>query len=358
MSFFSKKKKSGIGIDIGSKVIKVVELSKRKNEIILSNYGEVNLDFACSNLFRSFENKNLNPQVDNISLAIKELIKETGIHKKSVIFSLPDFSTFFSTFQMPPMTKKEIDSAVYFEARKYIPLPLDEIFLDWQSVDNKISEKEVNRILVMAISKRIIEDYKKIAIDSGLELIAVEPEAVSLKRAIHDGFEGARCLVEIGFQSTNISIVDNNQMKMSFSFDISGKDITNSIAGKLNIGYEDAEEMKRKHGLGEGGDPSLRDSISSIISEIARNVRNIINDFEKKENILIENILLFGGTSLMSGILDYFDEAINFRRENRIQIEMGKPFDKIVYPREIEENMKEINANYSIALGEALKFFE
>ena len=60
----------------------------------------------------------------------------------------------------------------------------------------------------------------------------------------------------------------------------------------------------------------------------------------------------------MSGFLDYLNDKINSSRHNKIILELGRPFDRINYPKELEERMVDINANYAIALGEALKNFD
>lgn len=359
MFFGNKKKLRSLGVDIGTKVIKVVEISKKGNKFILENYGEVNLDFACREFFRSFDKNTLNPHIDNISLALKELIDETKIKDRGTSFSLPDFSTFFSIFEMPPMTKKEIDSAIGFEARKYIPIPLSEVVLDWQSMENAISEKNINKVLVMAVPRVIIEQYKDISRQAGLELLSLEPEAMSLKRAIaKDKNSETICLVEIGFQSTNVSIIEKGFMKTSSSFDLAGKDLTNAISEDLGIGTIEAEKIKRKYGLLENDKVNLEEILKPTLYSISSKIKKVIKEFENKENSTVKKVVFLGGTSLMLGILEYFNNSLNQDEENVLEIDLGRPFEKIIYPQELEERMKELNANYAIALGQALSKFE
>ncbi|MDD4531813.1 MAG: pilus assembly protein PilM, partial [Candidatus Pacebacteria bacterium] len=270
MIFVKPKSSKSLGVDIGTKVIRAVEISEKKGGVVLENYGEVNLDVACKEFFRSFDKKNLNPAVDNISAALKAIIEETGIKTKKVVFSLPDFATFFTTFELPPMSKKEVAEAVGFEARKYIPLPLSELVLDWQLIGKDPSLKENNKILVMAVPKIIVEQYKTIAEQAGLELTALEAEAMALKRAVISETDSVSCLLEIGFQSTNINIVDGGFMKMSFSFDMAGKDLTYSLSETLNIPMGEAEIAKKKQGLiinEEGNISHVLMPILSVISE-------------------------------------------------------------------------------------------
>jgi type IV pilus assembly protein PilM len=357
MIFANKKIQNSLGIDIGTKVIRAVEISGSKGKLTLENYGEVNLDVACKQFFRSFDRKNLNPAVNNIAVAIAAIIAETGINTKKVVFSLPDFATFFTTFELPPMSKKEIANAIGFEARKYIPLPLSELVLDWQLM-NKESLKENNKVLVMAVPKIIVEQYKTIAEQAGLELTALEAEAMALKRAVIKENDPPTCLLEVGFQSTNINIVDEGFMKMSFSFDMAGKDLTYSLSQTLNIPAGEAEVMKKTEGLTDSGETKISHILIPILSIISEKAKTVIRDFENKEGKKVEKVILAGGTSMMPGIQEYFDKSLNQDASQVLKVEIAEPFKNIVYPSVLEKKMKEINSNYAISLGEALRKFE
>ena len=356
MVFIKRKRRTSLGVDIGTKVIRAVEISGKKGNLVLENYGEVNLDIACKEFFRSFDRKNLNPAVDNISVALKAIIAETGIKTKKVVFSLPDFSTFFTSFELPPMSKKEMESAVGFEARKYIPFPLSELVLNWQMMDKASSAKESNKVLVMAVPKGIVEQYKTIAERAGLELTALEAEAMALKRAVIKEGDPATCMLEIGFQSTNINIVDKGFMKMSFSFDMAGKDLTYSLSETLKMPPGDAEIIKKKQGLLVNEQGNIAHVLTPILSVIAERTKKVIASFEEKEGKKVERIIVAGGTSLMPGIIDYFSDVFN--QDGKIEIISAKPFANVAYPPILEKKIEEINPTYAIALGEALRKFE
>ncbi len=356
--FGRKKSQSSLGIDIGTKVIRAVELSGKKGKITLENYGEVNLDFATRDFFRSFDKKTLAPAVDNISVAIRAIVVEAGIKTRQVIFSLPDFATFFTTFELPPMSKKELGSAIGFEARKYIPLPLSELVLDWQIMSEGDTSKTNNKVLVMAIPNTIVEQYKRIASQAGLELTALEAEAMALKRAVTRKGDPTTCILDIGFQSTNISIADRGFLKTSSSLDVAGKDLTFSLSETLNIPASEAEELKKKQGLTVSEEGNISHVLNPVLSVISERVKKVIRDFELKEGQKVERVIIAGGTSLLPGMAGYFDKAINQDEHQKVKVELAKPFFDIVYPAILERKIGEISSTYAIALGEALRKFE
>jgi type IV pilus assembly protein PilM len=127
-----------LGIDIGTSAIKIVELSSFGGKIKLENYGEMAAQALYRKPFRTFERNTLLLSARDISRAIKEILEETKIETKKSVFSLPDFATLFTTFELPPMTSEEIPQAVNAEARRHIPIPLGEVALDWQLIEGKI----------------------------------------------------------------------------------------------------------------------------------------------------------------------------------------------------------------------------
>jgi type IV pilus assembly protein PilM len=357
MLFFGKRKnQSGLGIDIGTKGVKIVEVSKRKDKFVLENYGEINLDIAGRQFFRYFDKNTLNPSIDNITRAIRAILSEAEISTSKAVFSLPDFATFSISFDLPPMTGKEIKSAVAFEARKYIPLPLSEVVLDWQIISADPKEGRT-KILMMAIPKILVDHYKKIAENSGLELIALEAEAIGLKRAVMKPNDPISCLVEMGFQSTNVIIVENGSVKTTFSFDIAGKDLTLTLSETLSIEIGEAEELKIKNGLSQNN-PECATVISSVLALVVEKVKRVMREYQTKEGKKIEQMILSGGTAKTIGIVKYFQEMVDHDEFSGIKVKLGEPFNDIEYPASIEAKIKKSNPVFSIALGEALKKFE
>lgn len=355
----NKKNPNSLGIDIGTKSIRVTEFSRRNETNFLENYGEMNLDIAGAKTFRWFDQNTLNPDIKNISAAISVILEEAGIIAEKAVFSLPDFSTFFITFELPPMNRKDLDSAVEFEARKYIPIPMNEIVIDSELMSDKDTTKGNNSVLVMAIPKIVIGQYQTIAESCGLELTALEAEVIGLKRALMKPGDPVSCLVEIGYQSTNISMVDNGYVKSSISYDVAGKDLTFAISEALGIDVSQAEDLKRENGLDSNKNPEVADALVPVLAIICDKIKKIIKEFEAKEGKRVEKVLLSGGGSRLGGVLNFF--RVIFGEDEYFQgtqILIGDAFYKTAYHPKLEANIRDINAYFSIAIGEGLRRFE
>ena len=245
--FFPKKM---VGIDIGTASIKLVEISRWGQGETLENYGEIKSVSLYKEPFRNVEKGSY--LLDNyfVSRAIKAILDEARIRTKAVIFSIPDFSTFCTSFDLPPMNANELKDAVYYNASRYIPLPITETTLDWRLIEGVPGEKQSSlKIFLVAIPNQVIQDYQKVAQLAGLELYAVEAEALGLTRSLVRENRNCVCLIDIGVQSTTINIVDKKSLKKSYSFDFAGSQLTFSIASALGLGHVEAEELKNKEGL-------------------------------------------------------------------------------------------------------------
>jgi len=362
MRFPKLLSKKFLGIDIGTSAIKIVELNSFAGRIKLENYGEMAARVLYQKPFRTSEKSTLLLSVQDISRAIKAVLEETKIKTKESIFSIPDFTTLFTTFELPSMTAEELPQAVQAEARRHIPLPLSEVTLDWQLIEGKVPHPGPGgglKILLVAVPNEIINQYQQIAELSNLKLLAMEAEVFGLMRSLIEKKEKKVIgLIDIGARTTTCSIIEKRALKISYSFDISGDDFTERIVKGLEMEEEMAENLKRKYGILfsplqfplESKD--IREILLPSIDILLRESEKIFRNFYLKEGKEIDKIILAGGTALLPGILEYFQNY--FKKE----IEIANPFLKIFYPPILEKTLKEIGSSYAIAVGMALRGFE
>ena len=152
--FFPKKM---VGIDIGTASIKVVEISRWGQGKALENYGEIKSVSLYKEPFRNVEKGSYLLSNYFVSRAIRAVLDEARIKTKAAIISIPDFSTFCTSFELPPMSANELKDAVYYNASQYIPLPITETTLDWRLIGGIPGEKQSGlKIFLVAIPNQII----------------------------------------------------------------------------------------------------------------------------------------------------------------------------------------------------------
>lgn len=351
MAIFAKK---FLGIDIGTSAIRAVELGKRGERFFLENYAEIKSEAFFAKSFRSFEKTALSLSLEETALAIKAMLKEAEIKTKKCIFTIPDFATFFTTIELPPMSEKELEGAVKFEAKNYVPLPLSEVALDWKIVEKVLigKEKIKYKVLLVAVPTELIHQYQTIADFSELELNFLEPEVFSLvKSLISEEEKRIVAIVDLGVQSTTCSIVENRNLKISHTFDISSAQFLDQVAKSLMVEEKVAEALMRKHGiLNSGkGSPNVKSVLLPLVNDLAKEIDRMFSGFYYSEGKEIQKMILSGGCAFLPGLVEYFKNYF------RIEVEIANPFSKIFYPPILEEKIKEMGPTFAIAVGAALE---
>jgi type IV pilus assembly protein PilM len=355
ISFPSLKftKKSYLGIDIGTSAIKIAELSKRKNRKNLENYGEIRSEFLYGKIYRTSKGKDVFLSNEEIAKAIKEIISTAKMKSRDATFALPDFASFFTRFDLPPMTKEELPEAVKFAARRYIPLPLSEVVLDWQVLkERQISKnKRQFHILLIAVPLRTVQQYQEIANKAELENFALEAEVFSLIRALIKEKEAEKksvCLIDIGAQTTSVSIVEKGNLLISRSFDdFSGNILTTQISRSLNVSLEEAEDLKTRFGLTERPE-DLKSIMLPLINNFIDKVKRILEEYSREaDKGSVEQIILTGGGANLLGLKEYLTSEI------LSEVKISNPFGDIFYPSVLEDKLEEMGASFSVAIGAA-----
>lgn len=359
---FGVSGKSFLGIDIGTASIKIVELSKKGERKILENYGEISTHEVGEKPFRtgfSPEKNSFSLSAREISQGIRAILTEAKINSRLVTFSIPDFSSFFTTLELPPMTDEELPRAVQFEARQHIPLPLSEVILDWSLISKETPAPQGPplKVILVAVPKEVINEYQEISRLCGLHLLALEAEVFGLLRTLIKEDKKVIILVDIGAQSTTVSVVEDKVLKTSHSFDIGDNNLSQSLSQSLGVDLGEAEELKKKYGLTAVPDTSLgQKSISQIllprINLIVAEIEQISQKFYQKEGKEAESITLAGGTALLPGFKEYL--ASQLKKE----VVIGDPFSEIIYPAILTPVLKEIGPSFVIAVGMALRGLE
>jgi len=354
---FKSTPKSSLGIDIGTSSIKMVELLRKREEIILKNYGEATVADVYQNHFREAEKGSFRISPENTAQAISSIMEEAKIETRRAVFSIPDFSSFFTNFELPPMMKEELSQAVVFEARKHIPLPLKDVTIDWEIIGKEDVDKKRARwkILLVAVSNDMISQYQSIANFSNLELVALEAEAFGLARALAPKEEKQIVsLVDIGAQSSTCNIIENGFLRKSYSFSVSGDKMTKQLAKNLSIDYNKADGIKKKYGLLLGQELGassniVRDTLSSFFDILLKEIKEASESFCRANNQEIKRYILSGGSALTAGLKEYFKDYL------KKEVEIANPFANIFYQPILEKKLKEMGPSYAIAVGDELR---
>jgi len=358
------KESTAVGIDIGSSAVKVVEIKKKGGKVLLETYGAI----ALGPYGDLDVGKVTNLPVEKVAVALKEVLKQSGTTAGSGAFSIPVQSSLIFNIELPATIKeRELSSIVPTEARKYIPVPITEVSLDYfilpkreasfeemnmGAKDSDVPQKPTEKmsILVVATQNDAVARSRSIVSQAGLSASFFEIEVFASIRSNFEHELSPVLLMDFGASRTKLAIVEFGMIKKYHSVERGGAEITDAIANSLNVPWSEAEKMKKEFGLfGNPADKNLAEIIKVHIDYIFAETNNALLEYEKKYNKTISKIIFTGGGALMKGLQEIASNSL------RADVEFGRPFTKVGTPAFLEKVLDTMGPEFAVALGLALR---
>ena len=348
-SFGFLKTTSGkvVGIDVGMFSTKVVQLRYEAERAILESYGEL----LNERYFKSATEAVggfLRYSDSDLTSLLKDVLVESNITAHDAIFSIPAAASFVVKITLPKITPKEVESAIPFEARKYIPIPITEVILDWDIIPNKEQQLETE-VLLIALPREVVDKFRRVGAAAGLNVKALEVETFSLVRSLAGHDATAQAIINFGYRTTTLAIVDQGKLRVSHNLDRGSLELTKALERGLNVNLERAEQLKRDIGLGERiEEKEISSIILPLLTTLLGEIERIIDIYNRKAPRKIQKIVLTGGGSQLKGLVEF--AATTFG----VEVGRGNPFSRVVSPPFMQPILREIGPYFSVAAGLAL----
>lgn len=333
--FFSKQK-TFLGVDIGTSDIKIAQITNGSTST-LDTYGLVNLSYHI-------DTKSSDQAINETASILKELIVQARVTTKKCVISLPNSAVFTSVIEMPKMSEKELNSAMEYEAKKYVPLPFSEVALSWSVVSANAANNSVN-VLLTAVPKQVRESYIRIFELAGLELEIIEIEALALIRSIITDTKINSVIIDIGAKSTGLNFVKQGFLHLTRNINVGGDTITDRIAETLHISSVRAEQFKKDFGVEKAS--FIPEAIKPILGIIKTETKQLLTIYQS-HGIAVDNIILVGGGASLPGIDQFFIDL-------GPKVLLGDPLSKVSYSQSAEPILKRFALHLPIAIGLALR---
>lgn len=356
MGLFSRepKRRSYIGFDIGQSGIKLVELLNEKGKARLVTYAYS--DLPNTTLERAFDEDS-----DRVAAHVRNMIQKARCTTKLTIGALPISSVFSSIISVPSTNEKELKAAIEVQAKKLIPVPLEEISLDSKTVDTGVPGPggvKISRVLLTGAPKVLVQKYINFIKKCDLELLSLETEAFAAIRSLIGKDRSNIMVIDIGSARTNISIIEKGIPFLNRSIATGGTAITQTISKTLGIPYEQAESMKRDirsmQAFSQAGDitPILATLLKPITDEIRYSFNLYQGQTEDGQQKRIDKIILSGGSSLLPKLPEFITSLMN------VNAYLGDPWARVAYPLEMRPILDDIGSRFSVSIGCAMRDIE
>ena len=358
------------GLDISDLSLKIVKLKKKGKFYNLASFGEEKIK---PGIIREGEIKDQDSLAEIIKTAVKK-VKGEKLKTKYIIASLPEEKSFLQVIQMPKMSEDDLKSAVIYEAENYIPLPIQEVYLDSQIVPSARSHSEKFDVLLAALPKKTVDPYLFSFKKAGLQPKALEIESLSITRALVKNSVTASpvLMIDLGETRTTFIVFAGGAPRFTSSITVSSGSFNEIISKNLGVSLVEAERLKMRYGLEERVEFKIKDketeikkgqgkifealipALVDLIQQIRRYLEYYRTHFGYADNKGVTKILLCGGGANLKGLSELL------ALELRIPVEIANPWVNILPggPKEMPGLSAERALSYTTALGLALRGIE
>ena len=333
------------GLDFGHASLKAVQLKPNGRVHELVTYGQVP---TPSGVIGSENDE----QKNNLVKSIKLLLKDGNIKTKKVVASIPESFVSSRLVQVPFVDEAQLDEALHWQAKQYIPVPLDEVNMSYRRIGETYSADGVKQwsIFLVAVSKLLIDYYVEILKRASLEPLAIETQSAAIARSVTRNQDKSSSLIlDIGYETVTLAIVKNLELIYSQSVPTGSNALTKAIAQDFSLEYGQAEEYKKSYGLDESQlDGRIYRSLKPVIDAIISEINRAIDYFRinSADNIPTK-VILVGEGSQLPGLVIYLTQNIG------LEVQLGNPWVGV----HLDPNNKATNltSSYAAAIGLAMK---
>ncbi len=336
------------GLDIGASSIKLVQANlmglKSYNLTAVGLVGNPagSIDFADKLV------------QEKIKPAIKQLLTEAKIKDKRVVVSVAENKVYSRILSLPVMSEAELTSAIRWEAEQFVPIPVEEVELDFSVIEKPSGMGADKKMLVylVAAPKKYLQAMVELLTGVGLEPIAVESEMVAITRALTFGeTESVSLLVHLGAMSTVLAIVDQANLTFSYVVPSGGVALSRALSQSLGLALPQAEEYKRTYGLQDNQlEGKVKTGLRIVLDTMVAEMRKAMEYHMAKKKTLVNRIVLSGGGAYLPELPSYLTNLFgNVEVVVADPFALAKPARGIIVPKE--------RAVYGVAVGLAQRVF-
>lgn len=332
-----------VGLDIGTKTIKFIELIKSGNSWSLKSSGAVGYTGASPD--KMTEDK----EFQALSEIVKKLAKQINLSSKDINLSLPESLVFTRVVKFPNLTDEEVEAAIKWEAEQYIPIPVSEAIIQHSIVERNETTGVVS-VLLVAAPRVVVEKFTKVVKMAGLTPLSAETDLIALCRSLVPE-KGVAMVVDMGASATDIAISKDGRVAFARSIPIGGEAFTRSVSQTFGIQPAQAEEYKKTYGLSSTAlEGKVKAALDPVMRMVVDEIKKAISFYQTEEKgEAPTSVVITGGAATMPDLVSYLTTMLG------VETVMGNSFGKVTLDAASSQALAPYSSLYSVAVGLALK---
>ncbi len=316
--------RTAIGLDLGTSVVRAVELSYGRSGITLERFGQVVLPEGA---VRDGEVVDPEPVTD----ALRQLWGATGFSHRRVVMGVANQRVIVRQLELPWMPKDELRVSLPFQVQDFLPMPVEQAVLDFFPVEETVDANGARALrgLLVAAARETVLANVRCAERAGLTAQSVDLTSFAVLRAMgkQTGAEvETEALIDIGARVTNVVVHSAGLPRFVRILLMGGQDITDAVADRLGITVPEAEALKQTAAhTGSTEDlAAVNRALTATAQEFVDEIRNSLDYYAASTpGVPLQRILLSGGGSRLDGLAERLSAA------TRLPVVAGDPLSTL-----------------------------
>ncbi len=327
-----------VGVDLSDRTLKVVHVVRRGARLVRVDSAESALPGIDA---RPAERR------DAARAVLTGLVQELSLRGKAAAATISGNDVVVRRITLPEMSRADILPALALECRKHVNFPIEDAEIRYEIVGR--AERPEGRDLLLLVSvahRRRLEETREILEGAGLKpaLLTIRPVALRsfLRAAGEIRSEQVVAYLDMGSINSHIMVLKGEDMRFSREFSVGGATLTEALRsvvvpgqGTIELSLEEAEALKRAHGIPTGAEESGRagriplSAVGVMLRPILeRLVRELWNSFdycnEQFQGEAVTRVVLLGSGSLVPNFSEYLAGVL------KIPVEQADPAKGVV----------------------------
>jgi len=338
-----------LGLDLGSSVIKAVEVQREKSNTSLLKIAKA--DTTGINILSSSE-----ADIKKAITFVTDFVMQNQLLGKYVTVSIPQALIFTKILSFPDLKGKDLEKAIEFEMVQESPIPLEDASKNYQILPSNAGKSDSTEVLVVIAPNMLTKKILNIVKSSGLQIQAIEPTSTANIRAIMDEEREnpTTIIADIGEKNTDILIYSDFALRFTRSVSTGFESVVKAAAQDLNLEKVQAAEYVKSYGLlSDKLNGKIKDAVSPIMGVILNEIKRSITFYESRNSSnLVKRVVFCGGGSLIPGLVVYSANYLN------TEVQIANPWNRLTSLGKYADRQKEledIGPLFTTAVGLGLK---
>ena len=240
-----KSRRWPIGLDLGADSIKMLQMQRGSGHVRVSACGRWQVPASVA--------ANPSQYRQAASSAIRKMLQEGKFRGRRSVSALSSDQLTIKNVRLPMMPAGELPDAILWEAKDRFDFEVSRDRLAYFNAGEVRQGTETGlEIIMMAVPPEVLEDHMALLSDSGLSPEHIDAQPVALFRTFERFLrrraddDTVSVLVDIGLNTTRVVVARGRQIVFVKSVDIAGRKLNEAVAKRLNLGYEEATELRAR----------------------------------------------------------------------------------------------------------------